>query len=267
MSCHNLARASADWDNPAVPPHPPATTGDASSAAAAYQELRAGFASAVSHELRTPLARLQTIIESALLPGARLPAIVESAQREIASMGELIDDVLLLSQLETGSLGVAGDAAHALSAARSAAEPFAAAAAKAKVAVVVEGDEEARVPVRDSMFHAVVRNLVENAIRYAGPGSTLRLSVTRDGGFLVLTAADDGRGVPPDALERIFERFYRADPARVARSSGLGLAIVKHIVVAAGGRVEAEGSPGRGLTVRCLFPGHAGTDDTQARGT
>jgi two-component system sensor histidine kinase SenX3 len=226
----------------------------APAAAPTYEELRAGFAGVVSHELRTPLARLLSIVESALLPEADLHGIVKAAQCEIAAMGELIDDVLLLSQLETGNLVVAAGASRALDAARSAVAEFAHGAERARVAIVVEGDEDAAIPVRESMFRAVVRNLVENAVRYAGPGATLRLSVRREAGALVLAASDDGVGVPEAALTRLFERFFRADPARADRGSGLGLAIVKHIVVAAGGWVEARGAPGRGLTVRCTFP-------------
>ena len=71
----------------------------------------------------------------------------------------------------------------------------------------------------------------------------------------MVTAGDDGVGVPEAALPRLFERFYRADAARTTRGTGLGLAIVKHIVVAAGGDIDADGGPGRGLRVRATFPG------------
>ena len=82
------------------------------------------------------------------------------------------------------------------------------------------------------------------------PGATLTLSV-RPG---VLEAGDDGRGVEEDELPRLFERFFRSDRARASRGTGLGLAIVKHVVVSAGGAVEASGGPGRGLRVICSFP-------------
>ena len=71
---------------------------------------------------------------------------------------------------------------------------------------------------------------------------------------MALGAADDGIGVGAEHLPRLFERFYRADRARTSRGSGLGLAIVKHIVVSAGGTVEARGARGRGLQIRCVFP-------------
>jgi two-component system phosphate regulon sensor histidine kinase PhoR len=104
------------------------------------------------------------------------------------------------------------------------------------------------------MLRMLAENLVENAIRYAGHGSTFTFEVHRAGELSVLVASDDGVGVPGDALPRLFERFYRADAARTTRGTGLGLAIVKHVVAAAGGEVEADGGPGRGLRIRCTFP-------------
>ena len=100
----------------------------------------------------------------------------------------------------------------------------------------------------------VAENLTENAIRYAGHGSRFTISVQRAGEFAVMTAADDGVGVDDANLNRLFERFYRADAARTSRGTGLGLAIVKHVVAAAGGDIEADGGPGRGLRIRCTFP-------------
>ena len=104
------------------------------------------------------------------------------------------------------------------------------------------------------MLRIVAENLAENAIRYAGHGARFTFSAARAGDFVVLTAADDGVGVPESALVRLFERFYRADAARTTRGTGLGLAIVKHIVVAAGGEIDADGGPGRGLRIRATFP-------------
>jgi len=104
------------------------------------------------------------------------------------------------------------------------------------------------------MLRMLAENLTENAIRYAGHGSNFTLSVRRAGDFGVLTAADDGVGVRPETLPRLFERFYRTDSARTSRGTGLGLAIVKRVVVAAGGDVEADGDLGRGISIRCTFP-------------
>jgi signal transduction histidine kinase len=100
----------------------------------------------------------------------------------------------------------------------------------------------------------VIENLVANAIRYAGPGSRCLVTGETLAGERTLTVSDDGAGVSEADLSRLFERFYRADRARASRGTGLGLAIVKHIVTSAGGSVEASGSRGGGLTIRCRFP-------------
>ena len=91
-------------------------------------------------------------------------------------------------------------------------------------------------------------------MRHAGPGAVFTLRAARDGDELVVVGSDTGRGVPRSELPRLFERFYRGDRARASRGTGLGLAIVKHVVVAAGGNVDATSSPAHGLTVRCTFP-------------
>jgi signal transduction histidine kinase len=215
----------------------------------AYQELRAGFTAAVSHELRTPLARLLVLLESAALPGAEVDGLLEQARQEVEQARELIDDVLFLGELETGrevvSLGS--------TAVRPIVDQLVAAvadrAANAEVQLVVRGRGDVELPLRPRMLRVVVENLVSNAIRYAGPGSTCTIEL--DTGRL--TVADDGVGVADDDLPRLFERFYRADPARTTRGTGLGLAIVKHIVTSAGGTVEATSTPGRGLTVTVRF--------------
>jgi two-component system sensor histidine kinase SenX3 len=128
-------------------------------------------------------------------------------------------------------------------------------AARGGVELAAGGAAAAEVPLRPRMLRVVAENLAENAIRYAGHGARFAFDISRDGDLVVLTASDDGVGIPAAALERIFERFYRADAARTTRGSGLGLAIVKHIVAAAGGEIDADGGPGDGLRIRAAFPG------------
>ena len=219
-----------------------------------YDELRSGFTAAVSHELRTPLARLLALLESAELPGAEVGELVAQARHEVEQMRELVDDVLFLGELETGAGVVSLGQTAALPVLEEVAASFAETAARAGVEIRVSGARGVELPLRQRMLRVVVENLVENAIRYAGGGSRLRLALTVVGGEAVLSAADDGAGVPAEDLPRLFERFFRSDRARSTRGTGLGLAIVKHVVTAAGGRVEARGGAGRGLEVRCVFP-------------
>ncbi|HEX6701689.1 MAG TPA: sensor histidine kinase, partial [Gaiellaceae bacterium] len=126
-------------------------------------------------------------------------------------------------------------------------------AERAAVRIEVDVDPDLELPLRSRMARVVVENLMENAIRYAGDGTTVAVTARREGDALVLSVVDDGVGVSEADLPRLFERFFRADRARASRGTGLGLAIVKHVVTSAGGSVEARGAPGRGLEIVCSF--------------
>jgi signal transduction histidine kinase len=215
----------------------------------AYEELRAGFTAAVSHELRTPLARLLVLLESASLPGADVESLLDQARREVEQARELIDDVLFLGELETGRGVVALGTTRVRPVVEEVVHAYAERAATAEVGLVVRVGDEAELPLRPRMLRVVVENLVANAVRHAGRGSTCVVEVV--GSLLVV--ADDGVGVSRSDLPRLFERFYRADAARSTRGTGLGLAIVKHVVTAAGGTVEARRSARGGLEIVCRF--------------
>ena len=220
----------------------------------AYQELRAGFTAAVSHELRTPLARLLVLLETAALPGSDVGELMEQARQEVEQARELIDDVLFLGELETGR--------EVVSLGRTLAQPiveeivagFADRADNAQVTIKVQADDRVELPLRPRMLRVVLENLLANAIRYAGPGTTCTIEVSESGAGVLLAVSDDGKGVWAGDLPRLFERFYRGDQARTSRGTGLGLAIVKHVVTAAGGEIEATSEPGSGLTIRASFP-------------
>jgi two-component system, OmpR family, phosphate regulon sensor histidine kinase PhoR len=220
-----------------------------------YRELRIGFTAAVSHELRTPLARLLALIDSASLPGGDPAAALEQARAEVELMDELIDDVLFLSELETGREVVSLGSTEAAPLIREIVSELAESAERAGVdlEVAIE-DETLELPIRARMLRVVLENLVMNAIRYAGEGASAVVELNNPDGRRVLAVRDDGSGVDDEDLPRLFERFYRADRARASRGSGLGLAIVKHVIEAAGGRVEARGAPGAGLEIRATFP-------------
>ena len=215
----------------------------------AYQELRAGFTAAVSHELRTPLARLLALIESAALPGANVDRLLEQARQEVEQARELIDDVLFLGELETGREVVSLGTTPARPIVEEVVSAFRDRAANAEVSLVVRGRGDVELPLRPRMLRVVVENLITNSIRYAGTGVTCVIELQER----ELSVADDGAGVDAADLPRLFERFYRADPARTSRGTGLGLAIVKHIVTSAGGKVEATGAFGHGLRIVCKF--------------
>jgi two-component system, OmpR family, phosphate regulon sensor histidine kinase PhoR len=217
---------------------------------AAYEELRAGFTAAVSHELRTPLARILALLETAALPGEDPAALADQARGEVELIRELIDDILFLSELETGRAVVALGETRALPFVTEVLQKLGETAVRAGVMLRAEGDPKATLPLRPRMLRVLTENLAQNAIRYAGPGSTFTITVSPG----ELRAADDGVGVAEEDLPRLFERFFRADRVRGSRGTGLGLAVVKHIVAAANGKVEASHTPEHGLTITCRFP-------------
>jgi two-component system phosphate regulon sensor histidine kinase PhoR len=214
------------------------------------------FTASVSHELRTPLARLQALLDSAELPGADLQALLGRAREEVEEMTNLVDDILFLSELESGREVVALGETEAAPVLRDVVSELSERAELAGLTLQLRiEDETFQVPLRRRMLRLVVENLLENALRYAGEGATCTVSLSRSSGEIVLEVADDGTGVPDEDVSRLFERFFRSDRARTTRGTGLGLAIVKHVIESAGGNVEARGGRGRGLDVRCSLPG------------
>src|SRR3954453_10787434 len=145
-----------------------------------YRELRTGFTAAVSHELRTPLARILALLDTAALPGADVDELIAQARIEVERAGELIDDILFLSELESGAATVALGRTRALPVLRDIASSLADRAARVGMAVAVEGDEALEVPLRERMLRVVAGNLAENALRYAGHGSTFVFSIERE---------------------------------------------------------------------------------------
>jgi signal transduction histidine kinase len=222
----------------------------------AYQELRAGFTAAVSHELRTPLARLLALLESATLPGSDVGELMDQARQEVEQARELIDDVLFLGELETGREVVYLGRTRVQPVVEEVVAGYADRADNAQVTIEVKVDDRVELPLRPRMLRVVLENLLANAIRYGGPGSTCTVEVSESADGAVLAVSDDGKGVWAGDLPRLFERFYRGDQARTSRGTGLGLAIVKHVVTAAGGEVEATSEPDRGLTITARFPRH-----------
>jgi signal transduction histidine kinase len=219
-----------------------------------FDELRAGFTASVSHELRTPLARILVLLDSADLPGADIQALLEQARAEVQNAGSLIDEILFLSELESGTEVVSLGRTAALPVLEQVVAELEPRGGRAGLTLTAAGDPHVDLPLRPRMLRIVAENLTENAIRYAGHGARFTLSVTREPGLSVLAAEDDGIGVGDTDLPRLFERFWRADTARATRGTGLGLAIVKHVVAAAGGTVEASGGRGHGLRIRATFP-------------
>ncbi len=147
---------------------------------AAYEELRSGFTAAVSHELRTPLARLLTLLETATLPGEDVTELVEQATREVEQITELIDEILFLSELESGARVVSLGPTPVRPVLEEALDELAERASRAGVDLRLDCDPDVELAIRPRMLRVLARNLAENAIRYAGPRDGLHASVPRE---------------------------------------------------------------------------------------
>ena len=219
-----------------------------------YEGLRVGFTAAVSHELRTPLARLLSLLDTAKLPGVDVQELIEEACAEVIEMTQLVDDILFLSELEQGREVVALGFTELAPYVRELYDESRERALRAELTLEIDVPDGLVVPLRPRMLQVVLGNLLDNALRYAGRGATFRTSAHQDGDTVLLEVSDDGAGVDPSDVPRLFERFFRSDRSRTTRGTGLGLAIVKHIVTAADGTAEVDGALGEGTRFRFALP-------------
>jgi two-component system phosphate regulon sensor histidine kinase PhoR len=220
--------------------------------------IRRDFVANASHELKTPAASIQAAAETLLMAASEDPAVVprfaEQLDREALRLSRIVSDLLDLSRLETGSeLGGPVDVAAVL---REECERFDAAAGEVEVGLVVDVVDVPLVRGSAQDLALMVRNLVDNAIRYTRPGGRVGVALRATEGSVVITISDTGIGIPSRELPRIFERFYRVDRARSRETggTGLGLSIVKHIVENHGGTITVKSELGRGSSFEVLLP-------------
>jgi signal transduction histidine kinase len=222
--------------------------------------VRRDFVANVSHELKTPLTAIRGYAEtlSAELPdGAPHATFAATIRNNAERMQRLIDDLLDLSKIESGGwrpsplpLDIGSEASDIIAQYRDA-------AAKVGSSFRIEIAPDAAIVRADpTALRQILSNLIENALRYTPRGGTITIFARPDDQSVMLGVRDTGSGIPSEHLPRIFERFYRADPARsrAAGGTGLGLSIVKHLVEAHGGRAFARSTVGAGTTVWMLFP-------------
>ena len=238
----------------------------------ASEERLRRFVSDASHELRTPVTTIRGYAElyrrGALDDDNELREAMRRTEQEATRMGSLVDDLLLLARLDEGRelehAPVALDALveDAVRDAR-AVDPDRPITVSQSSPVTVDGD--------DGRLRQVLANLVRNALVHTPAGTPIDVRLTRSNGHAVVEVHDDGPGMEPTVASKVFERFYRADPARTRSrgGTGLGLAIVDATVAAHHGRVKLESAPGSGTTVRVELPydaphGQQGSEAAQA---
>jgi signal transduction histidine kinase len=220
--------------------------------------VRRDFVANASHELKTPAASIQAAAETIQTASREDPEVVprfaDQLEREAARLSRIVSDLLDLSRLESGS---ELDDAVALDAVlRDEIERFEGPAAEARVALSVRADAVPRVRGSGRDLALLVRNLVDNAIRYTRADGRVDVSLAAGDAEVVLDVRDTGLGIPQRDLPRIFERFYRIDRARSRETggTGLGLSIVRHVVENHGGRISVESELGVGTRFEVRLP-------------
>jgi two-component system OmpR family sensor kinase len=209
------------------------------------------FIANISHDLRTPLTSVQGFAQ-AILDGTASDSagIRQSAQvifDEAARMKRMVMELLELARMEAGTLGFERQRVDIGALLRDVLEKFTPQAHLAQVELhldqLIEGEKLPEITADDDRLTQVFSNLIDNALKFVPPGGTISVTARPVDGWLEVQVADTGPGIPPDELERIFERFYQTDKARSGgnqRGMGLGLAITREIVLAHGGTISVH---------------------------
>jgi len=226
------------------------------------EAVRRDLVANASHELKTPAASIQAAAETIRTAvrddPAAIPPFAEQLEREAVRLSRIVSDLLDLSRLEAGS-----DLAERVSLGRllqEERERLEQAATEGRIALSLRDEPTPSVRGSARDLSLLVRNLVDNAIRYTRPGGRVEVTLSGQGEEVVLSVADTGVGIPTRELPRIFERFYRVDRARSRETggTGLGLSIVKHVIENHGGTVNVTSELGRGTCFEVRLPA-AGT--------
>jgi len=225
------------------------------------ENFRKEFVANVSHELKTPLFAAQGFIHT-LIDGADKDEkfrknFLSKAAKSLDDLEALVQDILKLSQIESGAISMKKETVDLVALAESIVEKFTPIAAKKNISLEVKKSKIPSVVTADEKWIGqVLLNLVSNAVNYTSPGGRVEVRLQNTKKFVVASVSDNGEGIPKVHQGRIFERFYRVDKSRSKESggTGLGLAIVKHILEVHGTRCEVESEQGKGSVFSFRLP-------------
>jgi two-component system phosphate regulon sensor histidine kinase PhoR len=225
------------------------------------ESLRREFVANASHELRTPIAAVrsaaETLRDGALDEPAAAARFVDIIDRNAQRLQALVEDMLELSRIESNQFRLRSEPVDLSTTVPLVLALFRERAEKKGVRLEARFDPAASTLVGDSRaLEHVLSNLVDNAVKYCARGSEVLVTTSAKGDRVELAVRDDGPGIPPEHLPRVFERFYRVDAGRSrdVGGTGLGLSIVRHMVEAMRGDVRVESEVGRGSTFVVTLP-------------
>jgi signal transduction histidine kinase len=212
----------------------------------------------VSHELKTPITAIRAHLEN-LADGIEQPDrdTLQVMLGQTERLGRLVDQLLDLSKLESGEVPLQLEPVALAPMVERVISEFSVGRAVTDIALIAEVPDDLVVDADRERIHQVVFNLVDNAVRFTPPGGEVTIAAERVADRIRVTVRDTGVGVASEHLPRLFERFYRVDPARSREDgggTGIGLAIARSIVEGHGGRIAAQSEPGRGATFTFDLP-------------
>ncbi len=212
----------------------------------------------IAHDLRNPLTVIGGYVES-MQDGVLKPTAerLDAIQAEVQHLQKLVEDLRTLSQADAGELALARESVSVPGLLERAAQSYRPLAEKQGVTLRIEAqDGLPEVQADPDRMVRVLGNLLSNSLRYTLEGGEITLAAhSGEPGCVLLSVTDNGKGIPAEALPYIFDRLYRADPARSrGDESGLGLAIARGIVEAHGGSISAQSTPGAGTTITIRLP-------------
>ena len=228
----------------------------------APEDMRREFTANVSHELKTPITSISGYAEMMVAGIARRedwPKLAEKIYDESRRLITLIDDIIRLSRLDEGSINEHPAPVDLGALARRCAERLEVEAARCGVTVAVRGAEVSAMG-SEALIEEMLMNLCDNGIKYNREGGRVVITTGEREGFPCFSVEDNGIGIAPEHLGRVFERFYRVDKSRSKDTggTGLGLSIVKHAAAWHRASIEAESAPDRGTRITIVFDGKGG---------
>ena len=227
------------------------------------ENLRRDFVANVSHELKTPITSIKGYVETLLDETDEHPQHVkdflEIISKQTNRLQAIVEDLLSLAKIEQKSDGreqMLLEKGRIIDVLYAAIEACSLKAADRNIQISLHCEEYFQTMINGPLMEQAVINLLDNAIKYSKPGGEVGIEASVIENDILISIKDSGLGIPPDHLERLFERFYVVDKGRSRESggTGLGLAIVKHIVQAHGGNVTVESEPNQGSTFTLYLP-------------
>ena len=216
------------------------------------------FSADLAHELRTPVANIMGEAQVALTR-ERTPSeyreVIESTIAECERLSGIVDNLLFVARVDAARESIERKLIDARAAVEKIATFYQTLAEDRNVAIHCSGEGE--IYVDPALFERALGNLMDNALRFTPEGGTIQISITVKAAHSEVTVSDNGYGITPEHLLRVFDRFYRVDSSRSSDGAGLGLALVKSIVDLHGGSAKIESEVNRGTTVTLTFPKQA----------